>query len=79
MLPMSKIAADILTNAMQLPIAERAEIASALLASLDGEPEAAVETAWAAEIERRIERIKSGAAKGRPWEQVRKRLERSEG
>jgi len=76
---MSKVAEDILSTAMQLPILERAEIASALLTSLDGEPEAAVETAWAAEIERRIERIKSGAAKGRPWNEVRKRLERSEG
>jgi putative addiction module component (TIGR02574 family) len=74
---MSKVADDILTSAMQLSITERAEIASALLASLDGEPDDAVEVAWAAEIERRIERIKSGAAKGRPWSKVRKRLERS--
>lgn len=76
---MSKLADDILNTAMQLPITERAEIASALLESLDGEPDDAVESAWAAEIERRIESIKSGAAKGRPWADVRKRLERSAG
>jgi len=76
---MSKVADDILTIAMQLSITERAEIASALLASLDGETDDAVEAAWAAEIERRIERIKSGAAKGRPWAEVRKRLDRSGG
>jgi putative addiction module component (TIGR02574 family) len=76
---MSKVANDILTTAMQLSITERAEIASALLASLDGEPDDAVEAAWAAEIERRIERIKSGTAKGRPWPDVRKSLERSGG
>ncbi len=76
---MSKIADDILSTAMQLPITERAEIASALLESLDGEPDDAVESAWAAEIERRIESIKTGAAKGRPWADVRKRLERSGG
>ena len=74
---MSKVADDILTTAMQLPIIDRAEIASALLASLDGEPDDGVEAAWAAEIERRIERIKSGAATGQPWAEVRKRLERS--
>lgn len=74
---MSKVANDILTTAMQLSINERAEIASALLASLDGEPDDAVEAAWAAEIERRIERINSGTAKGRRWAEVRKRLERS--
>ena len=76
---MSKTADDILTTAMQLPIIDRAEIASALLASLDGEPDDGVEAAWAAEIERRIERIKSGAARGQPWAEVRKRLERSGG
>ena len=76
---MSKVADDILSTAMQLTITERAELASALLASLDGEPDDAVESAWAAEIERRIERIKSGTAKGRPWADVRKRLARSGG
>lgn len=76
---MSKVADDILTTAMQLPIIDRAEIASALLASLDGEPDDGVEAAWAAEIERRIERIKSGVATGQPWAEVRKRLERSGG
>lgn len=76
---MSKVADDILTTAMQLSITERAEIASALLASLDGEPDDAVAVAWATEIERRVERIKSGTAKGRPWADVRKRLERSGG
>jgi putative addiction module component (TIGR02574 family) len=76
---MSKVADDILTTAMQLPIIDRAEIACALLASLDGEPDDGVEAAWAAEIERRIERIKSGAVTGQPWSEVRKRLERSGG
>ena len=76
---MNKVANEILTEAMQLSIIERAEIASALLASLDGEPDDGVEAAWAAEIERRIERIKSGAATGQPWAEVRKRLERSGG
>ena len=54
----------------------RAELAAALLASLDGEPEEAVEAAWAAEIQRRVERVRSGEAKGRPWPEVRERLER---
>jgi putative addiction module component (TIGR02574 family) len=76
---MSKVPDDILTTAMQLPIIDRAEIAFALLASLDDEPDDGVEAAWAAEIERRIARIKSGAATGQPWAEVRKRLERSGG
>ena len=76
---MNKVAEEILTDRDAAPIIDRAEIASALLASLDGESDDGVEAAWAAEIERRIERIKSGAAKGQPWAEVRKRLERSGG
>ena len=72
---MSKTTEDILSNAMRLSTTERAELAAALLASLDGEPEEAVESAWAAEIQRRVERVRSGAAKGRSWSDVRDRLE----
>jgi putative addiction module component (TIGR02574 family) len=73
---MSKTADDILNNAMRLSTTERADLAAALLASLDGEPEDAVEAAWASEIERRVERRRSGEATGRPWPEVRERLER---
>ena len=70
---MSKTTDDILNNAMRLSTTERAELAAALLASLDGD---AFEDAWAAEIQRRVERVRSGAAKGQPWPAVRERLER---
>ncbi len=73
---MSKMTDDILNDAMRLSTAERAELAAALLASLDGEPEENVEAAWAAEIERRAERVRSGKAKGRPWPEIRDGLER---
>ena len=76
---MSKARSNILTNALRLTTAERAELAAELLASLDGEPEDDVEAAWAAEIERRVERIRSGQAKGRPWSEVRERLDRHRG
>ena len=73
---MSKTTNDILNNAMRLSTTERADLAAALLASLDGEPEDAVEAAWTAEIQRRVEHVRSGEAKGRPWSEVRERLER---
>lgn len=76
---MSKTTDDILTKAKRLSTAERADLTAALLASLDGEPEEDVEAAWAAEIQRRAERVRSGEAKGRPWSEVRKRLERRGG
>ena len=73
---MSKTTEDILNNAMRLSTTERAELAAALLASLDGEPEDAVEAAWTTEIERRVESVRSGVAKGRTWPEVRERLAR---
>ncbi len=73
---MSRTTDDILSKAKRLSIAERAELAAELLASLDGESEENVEAAWAAEIARRVERVRSGQAKGRPWPEVRERLKR---
>ena len=73
---MSKTTDEILNNAMRLSTTDRAELAAALLASLDGEPDDAVEAAWAAEIQRRVERVRSGEAKGRSWPEVRERLGR---
>jgi len=72
---MTKAAQDVLHDAMALPLSERAELAVELLASLDGEPEEAVEAAWTAEIAARVERIRRGEAQGRPWADVRADLE----
>lgn len=63
---MRKTTDDILNKAKRLSTTEWAELAAGLLASLDGEPESDVEAAWAAEIQRRVERVRSGKAKGRP-------------
>jgi putative addiction module component (TIGR02574 family) len=73
---MSKTTDDLLNNAMRLSATERAELAAALLASLDGEPEDAVEAAWAAEIQRRVERVGRAKRRGDPWSEVRESLER---
>lgn len=68
---MSKTAQKVLHEALRLELSERAELAAALLASLDGEPDEAVEAAWAAEIERRAVRARSGQDAGRPWAEAR--------
>lgn len=75
---MSSRAQELLREALTLPIAERADVAAELLASLDeaeAENPAEVEAAWAAEIERRARRILSGESAGLPWEDVRRRAE----
>ena len=47
------------SEALKLTIGERAALAQRLLASLDKDAE--IEDAWAAEIERRIAEVESGA------------------
>lgn len=73
---MTKAAEEVLSKALQLDVSERAELAAELLASLDGEPNEDVEAAWAAEIERRMARIKAGTAKLVPWKDVKNRIEK---
>jgi putative addiction module component (TIGR02574 family) len=59
---------------MELPLSERAELAADLLASLDGEPEADVEAAWAAEVERRARDAIANPDDDVAWETVRDEL-----
>ena len=75
---MTSRAQELLREALTLPIAERADVAAELLASLDdAEPEnlAEVEAAWASEIERRARRVMAGESAGLAWEDVRRRAE----
>jgi putative addiction module component (TIGR02574 family) len=65
---------DVLSDAIQLPIEDRAAIAAELIASLDGEADPDAEQAWASEIERRADSVRSGDATARPWSEVRDRL-----
>lgn len=60
-------AKKLLSQAMRLPLDERAELAADLLASIDGEPDKDADAAWAAEIERRAARALAGKSEGRPW------------
>lgn len=77
---MTERAQALLREALKLPSEERADVAAELLASLD-EPDvedaAAVQAAWAAEIERRARRVLAGESVGEPWEDVRDRVSRS--
>ena len=76
---MTNRAQQLLREALTLPADERADVAAELLASLD-EPStmdaAAVEAAWAREIERRARRVMAGESLGEPWEDVRARVAR---
>ena len=67
---MSRTGNKLLEDALKLDLPERAELAAELLASLDGAPDEDAEQAWAAEIEQRLARARSGEDSGRPWSQV---------
>jgi putative addiction module component (TIGR02574 family) len=67
---------DILKDAAALSTEDRAALAAALLATLEGESEGDVSAAWAVEIERRAASVAEGSATARPWGEVRRNLGR---
>lgn len=62
------------SEALSLSEAERAELAHDLVASLDGPADPDVETAWDAEILRRLAEIDSGTANLIDREEFRRRM-----
>ena len=67
---MSRVAKQLLTEALALPEAERLEMAAELLVSVDGPPDPGWEESWLAELDRR----ESDATPAEPWEAVRAQL-----
>jgi putative addiction module component (TIGR02574 family) len=76
---MSTALAELKQRAAQLSDNERAELALALIQSLDGEPDADVEEAWRIEIERRIGQVERGEVQLIPGDDVFARLRRKLG
>ena len=73
---MSSTTSKLLGEALHLTVKERAELAAAILASLDGEPEDDVEQAWAVEIERRARKSLAGEGAPEDWNDVHERLKK---
>jgi putative addiction module component (TIGR02574 family) len=73
---MTKPMAAVLADALRLDDEARAALAAELLGSLDGPADPDAESAWDAEIERRITAIEAGTIQLEPWEQVRHRIEK---
>jgi putative addiction module component (TIGR02574 family) len=76
---MSNVLAELKRKAAQLDEAERAELALALIESLDGDIDADAEEAWRVEVERRIAAIDRGEVKLIPGDEVFSRLRRKLG
>ena len=68
--------AELKEKAAQLPEAERAELALALIESLDGPADVDVEEAWRVEIEHRVAQVERGEVELMPGDEVFERLRR---
>lgn len=73
---MSKATRSVFADALRLEPETRAELAAELLASLDGPQDPDAETAWDAEIERRVAAIEAGTIRLEPWADVKRRIEK---
>lgn len=67
---MTETAERLKSELSRLPAQDRAELASFPIDSLDPQQDEDVEAAWQAELERRAEEVRSGAAIGEPAESV---------
>jgi putative addiction module component (TIGR02574 family) len=76
---MSSAQAELKRKAAQLNDNERAELALALIESLDRETDVGVEEAWQIEVERRVAQIERGEVKLIPGDEVFARVRRKLG
>jgi len=72
---MARVTRELLAEALELPLDERAKMAADLLESLE-EAEVNVEEAWAREIERRVAAARAGELASTDWRTVLDRVER---
>lgn len=67
---------EVLDKALALSVKERGLLIDRLVESLDDEPtEEGVEAAWADEIKRRVDDVRSGKAETVPIERIKERLD----
>jgi putative addiction module component (TIGR02574 family) len=65
---------QLLREAAELPEADRATLAGAMIESLDPRPTPQVKAAWSREIERRVQEIDDGTVELIDWDDVRREL-----
>lgn len=68
---MSQTVSELLNQVLALPEAERGDVAARIVESLDPTVNTDVEAAWAEEIRRRIDEVRSGKVATMSWEEAR--------
>lgn len=71
---MSDAARKLLQEVLSLPEDERLELASEIIASVDGPEDAGWEAAWLGELDRRVEAAKNRGESGSDWADARARI-----
>jgi putative addiction module component (TIGR02574 family) len=71
---MTAIALDLFSAALSLPEGDRLELASRLIASVDGEADPQWDEAWLTELDRREQAVAEGGDPGSSWTEVKARL-----
>lgn len=71
---MERDAAEILQDALALPLEARTALIDSLIESLDRTVEQGADEAWRREIERRLQQIDNGSVELISWDVARKRL-----
>ena len=74
---MSPKSAELLKQALELSVKERADLAAQIMESLDSSDDPEVQAAWQAEIERRMADVDSGAVKPISLDEFQRRLKSS--
>jgi putative addiction module component (TIGR02574 family) len=67
---------EIADEALKLPPNEQLKLARTLLESAEASGDVGAAAAWEEEIERRIQMVDSGLAKGRPFNEVLREIDR---
>ena len=73
---MNRSFSEIAEEALRLPQNEQLRLARTLLESTEACGDVGAEAAWEEEIERRIQMVDAGLAKGRPFVEVLKEIDR---
>ena len=71
---MSDAARKLLTDALALPADERLELASEIIASVDGPEDSDWDAAWLSELDRRVDAAKRRGDTGSDWTAARARI-----
>ena len=71
---MTRAAKQILDEALNLPDEERLDLATELIASVDGPPDGDWEAAWVAELDRRAQAARDRGQPASEWDEVRARI-----